>query len=101
MILRDILKKEGLFGNDIRERVSNGQLTINNKKISNVDLDREIFNYDTMGDFLFKNIKLFNTLKFLSVDEIFECDIPFIRKELENKELLKISKKQLFVLYLC
>ncbi|MDD5648877.1 MAG: hypothetical protein PHF86_00425 [Candidatus Nanoarchaeia archaeon] len=97
MKLIEIFKKEELFSKDIRQRINNKQITINGIPIKNNDLNIDINFYIDAGDYIFYNLNKFKTISFLNIDEMFECDIPYVKNLLKDFSLLKISKKKLFI----
>lgn len=100
--IREILKLEGLKGEDIRIKLNNKELKLNEEILLKDELDSlQISEYFEVGLFVFKNIEFFNKIKFLSVVEMFTCDIPFVNNYLQNYKLLKISKKLSVVIKVC
>lgn len=99
MNIFDFLKSNGMSVKDILVKVKNKQIKLNDKTLFKHDLKSISFEkaFDA-GEFVFNNIKSFENFRFLSLDEMFSCDIPCVRKTLKGKSFLRVSKKQMFIL---
>ena len=61
--IHDILKKQGLFVNDIKLKIKNGQIKLNGEVITNGALELNIewdetTKFENLGDFVFKIIQM-------------------------------------------
>lgn len=105
MKLNDILKEVGLFSNDIKVRMNNGNIKINGEPIKqnielNVFLDsNDKLEYLDLGDFLFfhiaNNQKWTNMVKFMGIETFFgdDCEINNdLSRYLKPYTLIKFSK---------
>ena len=94
ILLYEAIKNFGLFSSDIKTSVANKQIKLNDKILTLEDIRNiKIISFDEAGEFIFQNIELFRNLRFLDIDEIFECDIPSVRKHLNGFHKLRINKK--------
>lgn len=121
MKLFDILKQFGLFSNDLRTRINNGQISINGEVIKeNIELDVEMIDESNakiieVGDFISKLIiskqkpyteskltygEIFAIqLKVFGLENLFDSNINNdLTKILNDYILVKISKKEIFML---
>lgn len=95
-----LLRLNGLFSSDIKIAMNNKQLKLNGYELTVDELQLVVKSHEEIGDFIYHNIDLFKKLSFLSIDEIFECDIPYIREELKSFSRLKLSKKKSLIIEL-
>lgn len=120
MKLFDILKQQGLFANDIRMRINNGQININGNVVKdNIEMDIELDEFSNAkiieaGDFICKLIstqlkpstskltygQIFAIqLKIFGLENLFESNINNeLTKHLNRFILVKTSKKEFFLL---
>lgn len=109
MKLFDILKQQGLFANDIRMRINNGQININGNVVKdNIEMDIELDEFSNAkiieaGDFICKLIstqQIFTIqLKIFGLENLFESNINNeLTKHLNRFILVKTSKKEFFLL---
>jgi hypothetical protein len=121
MKLFDILKQQGIFSNDLRIRINNGQIFINGEVIKeNIELDVEMIDESNVkiieaGDFVSKlliskqkpntNSKLTYgeifaiQLKIFGIENLFDSNIDNeLTKILNQHIIIKISKKEMFIL---
>lgn len=121
MKLFDILKQFGLFSNDLRTRINNGQISINGEVVKeNIELNVEMIDESNAkiieaGDFISKLIiskqKPYTTskltygeifaiqLKIFGLENLFDSNINNdLTKILNDYILVKISKKEIFML---
>ena len=119
MKLFEILKQAGLFSNEIKARIKNGQITINNEIVkSDIDLNVEleevldiIFHEDVFiaakridaSDLIFKLIKqnhlFFHQMNIFGFENLFGSNIDNeLTKILSGFLLVRASKKELFLL---
>ena len=121
MKLFDILKQFGLFSNDIKTRINNGQISINGEVIKeNLELEVELVDESNVkiievGDFICKLItsnQESNTNSKLACGEIFAIQLKIfglenlfdsninneLTKILNDYILVKMSKKEIFML---
>lgn len=112
MKLFDVLKQNGLFSNEIRARIKNNQIIINNEVVKeNIELDIELDEKNEKsiitdcGDFLFRllmenkdpiTVTVFKTFGF---ENLFGCNIKNDLVESLNKHIfVRTSKKETFIL---
>lgn len=111
MKLFEILKQQGLFANDLRQRVKNGQISINGDVIKNdIELNIELNEDSTAkiietGNFiskliLSKNGEIFaKQLKMIGIENLFDSNIDSeLTKNLNKFIFVKFSKKESFIL---
>jgi hypothetical protein len=119
MKLFDILKQQGLFANDIRMRINNGQININGNVVKdNIELDIELDEFSNAiiieaGNFICKLIQLKQStsskltngqifaiqLKIFGFENLFDSNINNELTEHLNKFIfVKTSKKEFFLL---
>lgn len=111
MKLSDILKEMRIFSQDIKSRFKNGQIAINGEVIK-ADVEIPISDFDKVipaGDFIFNilnNAEFKNAsiaFNILGVENLFggETNInSALTRHLKDFWLLKISKKEFFVISL-
>lgn len=93
------LKVIGIPASDCKTRLKNNQIKLNTESVDfNTSKNLKFIAIFDAGDFIFHNMDLFKDIGFLTIDEIFICDIPVIRKRFNGYSLLKISKKQYYIL---
>ncbi len=101
MKISEILKEQGLFSTDIKNRFKNNQIKLNDEAIKDKNLDVEDFIMET-GDFLFyliKELPVYNeVLKILGYKSLFGADLIGDFEFFNGFYLLEISKKESFVL---
>jgi hypothetical protein len=95
-----LLRLNGLYSSDIKIAMNNKQLKLNGYNLTVDDLNLVVTSYDETGEFIYNKIELFKKLSFLSIDEIFECNIPYVRRVLEGLSRLKLSKKKSLIIKL-
>jgi len=102
MKLSDILKKQGLFSNDIKARLKNNQIILNSEVITS---DIELLVEDNIinaGDFIFSLIKnpiFLLQLKVFGFENLFNSNIENeLTKKLNQFIFIRISKKEFFLL---
>jgi len=120
MKLFDILKQQGLFANDIRMRINNGQININGNVVKdNIEMNIELDEFSNAkiieaGDFICKLIstqlkpstskltygQIFAIqLKIFGLENLFESNINNeLTEHLNRFILVKTSKKEFFLL---
>lgn len=109
MLLKDFLKAQGLFSNEINARLKNGQIKVNGEQVkTNIDLpitnnldDMEDVVSD-LGDFLFWNICSnqiwIERLRVFNIEFLIGSNIQNDLTEfLKNFIIIRISKTQAFV----
>ena len=123
--ISEILKQQGLFSQDIKARIKNKQISINDEPISDenfeincnvikntkkdvtgINFNNEIVDIIDAGDFVFN---LVSNKKWLAMIQIFGLENLFGETNINNdltlflKDfiLLKTSKKQIFVIRRC
>ena len=97
--MREILKNLGLKANEIKQRLNNGQIKLNNDVIK-IDIDIEVSEIIDAGDFIFNmiengktSVKIFNIIP---IEDFFGSNID---NELNrNFQFLRISKKEFFII---
>lgn len=94
MTLKEILFSLGLTSSEIKQN----NILLNNEKIQQTDLKLEFDSFEDSGNFIFKNIEIIRPISFINFDDLFSCDIPYIKSVLSNYSLLRTSKKQTFIL---
>ena len=103
MKLSEILKHLGLFSQDIKTRIKNKQIAINGEVVcEDIELDCIDINPIDVGEFIFDLISANNIfkqqLKIFPLEELFNSNIDNqLTKILEDYILIKISKKQMFL----
>lgn len=109
MNLSEILKKQGFFSNDIKNRLKNKQFLINGNKIGNdINLQIEVDENNNpivfeAGEFvsnLIVNNKVRSIqMKLFGLDNLFDSNIDNnLTRILEDFILIKVSKKQSLIL---
>jgi len=113
MKLIEILKKYGLFSNDIRQRLKNGQISINGIQIKeNINLDILVDNNNNIriiesGNFISKLLlsgkkyllPFKEQLNIFGFENLFETNIDnTLTQFLDQYLFIKISKKESFLL---
>lgn len=100
MKISEILKEQGLFSNDIKNRIKNKQITINGETISS-DIDINCIKIIDGCDFVFnmcKNKNWLDKLKMFGIENLFESNIDNdLTMFLKNFIWIKISKKQFLI----
>ena len=119
MKLFEILKQKGLFSNEIKARIKNSQITINNEVIKS-DVDLTIETEEVLDKFLGEDLitvakcieasdLIFNLIKedqifsiqmmIFGFENLFNSNIDNrLTKKLNEFLLIKISKKEIFLL---
>lgn len=115
MKLFDIIKKQGLFANELRQRVKNGQILLNGEMIeSDIELDIETEEIkdeivaivtepgDLLCDIIKNNPELIPQLKFFSIEGLIDSNIQNNLTNILNQFIaIRISKKEMFMLKKC
>lgn len=114
MKIIELLKRKGLFANDIRQRFKNGQIKLNGELIQDIDLDVELVEKIVdekvskepiiidAGDFIFsllKMNKIFGTqLKMFDFETLSESNVNCELKDiLSDFFIIRFSKKDIIV----
>ena len=109
MLLKDFLKAQGLFSNDINVRLKNGQIKVNGVQIKNnivLPISDNIIKLEDivsdLGDFLFWNIchnqNWIQRLKIVNIEDLIDSNIKNeLTAFLENFIIIRTSKIQAFV----
>ncbi len=108
MKISEILKQNGIFSNDIRQRFKNKQIKLNGEIVSNIDLDIELIpskNDDSVdvaktvvaGDFISNIIKndttIFSKLQIFDFETLSDSNINSELKSMfDNFLILRFSK---------
>ena len=103
MKLFDILKQRGLFSNDIKSRIKNKQITLNDEIVKfdvELEVDSEVLE---TGDFIFNLIKsnknFSDKLIIFGFDNLFDSNIKSDLTEVLCQFIfIKTSKKETFLL---
>jgi hypothetical protein len=107
MKLFDILRQQELFVNDIKQRIKNNQITINNEIIRsdidlNIETEDDIAKIIDPGDFIMELLKseLFRTqLKVFGFENLFGSNIDNeLTRKINEFIFVRISKKEMFLL---
>lgn len=119
MKLFEILKQSGLFSNEIKARIKNGQITINNEVIkSDIDLNIELEDVldtifqedifiiakrieasDLIVDLIKQNHLFFHQMNIFGFENLFSINIDNeLTNILRQFLLVRTSKKELFLL---
>jgi hypothetical protein len=123
MVIHEILKEHGIFSNDIKVKIKNGQIKLNGEVVTDplMDLDIEFVKkedrptketpaFEDAGNFLFRAIskdkECFDLCTAMGVDGLgihpeFWPDLNFTNKLVEKFRkvyVLKISKKEWIIL---
>lgn len=112
MKVSDILKEKGMFSKDIRIRLKNGQLRLNNEiikedvEVTSMELSDDITIDDIVqdaGDFLFFNVVKdpiwLLRCKIFGFENLFNLEIENELTDFLNMfNLLRISKKELIII---
>lgn len=118
MKISEILKRKGLFANDIRQRFKNGQIKLNGEVTTDIDLDIKplkdehqckmwknvesgIFDAGDFIFFLIKNNNLFKLqLQIFDFESIPNSNLKNdLKKELDNFFIIRFSKKDVILVY--
>lgn len=102
MVLRDILLKF-IFSKDIKQRLSNGQIKVNNTSVSNADMLLNVKDeYVELPLWIIDNLPLVTKANLICIDfkDLFGTDEPTnieVFKHFEKFTLVSISKREHFV----
>ena len=101
MKISDILKSKGIYSKEIKARLSNGNIKLNDETIKE-DIDLDINDVEDVGEFLFKlvsNKNYVEQLKFFGLENIINSNINNdLTNFLNNFFILRFSKKDLLIL---
>ncbi len=95
-----LLQEEGFFSKDIKQKLKNNEILLNGEPLTSEQLKTNIISSIDAGDFIFNNLDNVRRISFLSLEEMFEADIPFVKQILTGKSLLKIAKRRWLVIEL-
>ena len=98
LTISDLLHQNEMFSKDLKQKINNKQLLLNGEPLTWEQLKIKIDSFDEAGDFVFKNIESIRPFSFLNLEEMFETDIPVIKKLLNGLFLLKVAKKKWFII---
>ena len=100
LTINDVLRENGMFSKDIKIAFQNKQLKINGEDLTIADFNKEVTFVQDLGDFVFYNIEKMRILSFLTIEEMFSCDIPFVQNVIKGFSLLRLSKRVSIVIKL-
>ena len=99
--LNEIMKQRGIFSKDIKQRFSNGQVTVNGDVVG-IDFELSFSSLIEIEDFISiisENSMWVLRMHMLGIETLFNCNIKNdLTKFLEGFQFVKISKKERFII---
>ncbi len=101
--LADLIRLNGFFSNDVKQKVLGKQFLIDGEPMGMDDIKMELHTCEEAGEFVWNNRQVFTEtfpeafwIIFI-IDDLFYKQSEFLQKLLLNLHLIKLGKRKMFV----